>query len=204
MCRQAKKSSIVFLSLSLLTQAIKFGLFGYFWLVSTAPFHGGLMTLSTAVSDPGGRRYRCLLKVTSLFLPVRITVFRNNRPLQLSLVINQSPVSVTLAKIVHRCRHHRKKLNFIAGVDVTSDIFSPVLLSPAITENPWQGWIAGVVDTGEQLIAGVLLTPVTNDHLRLSLQIWNSPNGILRGPVGHGFMKKTWSQKSHGRLPVKQ
>jgi hypothetical protein len=43
---------------------------------------------------------------------------------------------VTLAKIVHRCRHHRKKLNFIAGVDVTSDIFSPVLLSPAITENP--------------------------------------------------------------------
>ncbi len=66
--------------------------------------------------------------------------------------------------------------NFIAGVKAATDkLFtgvndnncSPVLLTlvknlspvsttPAITENPWQGLLAGNVDTSEQLIASVV------------------------------------------------
>ncbi len=51
----------------------------------------------------------------------------------------------------------------IAGINVTSvndtgDNCSSVSLSPAINENLQQGFIAGVVDTGEQLIAEVIDT----------------------------------------------
>jgi hypothetical protein len=56
---------------------------------------------------------------------------------------------------------------FIAGV--TGDNCSPVSLSlvrnlspvsvtPAITENPWQGLFAGVVDTGNKFIADLVGT----------------------------------------------
>ncbi len=45
---------------------------------------------------------------------------------------------------------------------------SPVSTTPAITENPWQGLFTGVVDTGEQLIAGVFDTGDKNsfEYLR--------------------------------------
>jgi hypothetical protein len=35
---------------------------------------------------------------------------------------------------------------------------SPVSTTPAITENPWQGLIAGVIDTDDKFIAGVVDT----------------------------------------------
>ncbi len=54
----------------------------------------------------------------------------------------------------------------IAGVVVTADNWSPVSTinlspvstTPAITENPWQGLIAGVNDTGDKFFAGVVDT----------------------------------------------
>ena len=55
---------------------------------------------------------------------------------------------------------------FIAGVVVPADNWSPVSTinlspvstTPAITENPLQGLIAGVVDTGDKFFAGVVDT----------------------------------------------
>ena len=61
-------------------------------------------------------------------------------------------------------------------------------MTPAITENQWQGLIARVVDTGEQLIAGV------NIHLqicpRIFKEIWNGPKEILMGPGDTDSWKK--------------
>jgi hypothetical protein len=56
--------------------------------------------------------------------------------------------------------------SLIAGVVVTADNWSPVSTinlspvstTPAITENPLQGLIAGVVDTGDYFFAGVVDT----------------------------------------------
>ncbi len=55
---------------------------------------------------------------------------------------------------------------FIAGVVVTADNWSPVSTinlspvstTPTITENPWQGLINGVNDTGDKFFAGVVDT----------------------------------------------
>ncbi len=66
---------------------------------------------------------------------------------------------------------------------------------------------AGVVDTGEQLIAGVVDT-VINIHLQISSRIFekkfrNSPKWNTWGPGGKWFMKKTWRRKSRVRLPFR-
>ncbi len=49
--------------------------------------------------------------------------------------------------------------------------------------------------------------PMINLSLRISLQIFVKIQicllGILRGPGGNCFMKKTWSWKSRARLPLK-
>ncbi len=68
-------------------------------------------------------------------------------------------------------------------------------MTPAITENLWQGliigvndtgdkFIAGDVDTGEQLIAGVVDTGDKHSFDNISAnfrKIWNDPTGILMG-----------------------
>ncbi len=68
---------------------------------------------------------------------------------------------------------------FIADVVVTGDNcsqvsltpernLSPVSTTPALTENLWQGLFAGVVDTGEQLIAGVVYTSDKHSSANIS------------------------------------
>ncbi len=94
---------------------------------------------------------------------------------------------------------------FIAGVVATGDNCSPLLLSrvincslvlltlvrklstvsttQAVTENPWQGLIVGVVDTGEQLIASVF---DTGEKHSFSKYLWEkfemAPMEYLGGP----------------------
>jgi hypothetical protein len=102
---------------------------------------------------------------------------------------------------------------FIAGVVVTADNWSPVSTinlspvstTPAITENPWQGLIAGGVDTGdkffargvdtaEQLFAGVVDTMINiNSGIspRIFEKIQNGPFGILMGLGDTDSWKKT-------------
>ncbi len=75
---------------------------------------------------------------------------------------------------------------------------STTLATLAITENPWQGlfagvndkFIAGVVDTGKQLITGVIDTGDKHSFANVSENFQknsNWPNGILgaRGPMIH-------------------
>ncbi len=98
------------------------------------------MTSSAAVADFGGRRYR-------RFIPFNFLLSLAAPHLHGVLVL------VTGKK-------------FIAGVVVTADNWSPVSTTnlspvsttPAITENPWQGLIAGVNDTGDKFFAGVVDT----------------------------------------------
>jgi hypothetical protein len=91
---------------------------------------------------------------------------------------------------------------FIAGIIVTADNWSPmstinlslVSTTPAITENPWQGLIAGVVDTAEQLFAGVVTQVININTLifpRIFEKIQNGPNGILGGLGDTDSWKKT-------------
>jgi hypothetical protein len=69
----------------------------------------------------------------------------------------------------------------------------PVSTTPVITENPWQGlfagvndkFIAGVIDTGEQLITGVIDTCDKHLFANVSENFQKNsklPNGILGGP----------------------
>jgi hypothetical protein len=61
-------------------------------------------------------------------------------------------------------------------------------------------FIAGVVDTGEQLIAGSLI----REYLpRIFEKIRNGPKGVLMGPGDTDSWKKNWSRKSHVRLPLR-
>jgi hypothetical protein len=94
---------------------------------------------------------------------------------------------------------------------------SAVSTTLAITENPWQGLITGVnntgnkffpdvVDTAEQLIAGVVDTGDKHSFAIISANFQKNsklPHCYTRGPGGHWFMKKTGSQKSRVRLPLK-
>ncbi len=58
----------------------------------------------------------------------------------------------------------------------------------------------------KNLILKIFLFYLINIDLRVSPQIFekirNGPEGTLRGPGGHWFMKKTWSSKSRVRLPL--
>ncbi len=98
------------------------------------------MTSSAAVADFGGRRYH-------QFIPFNFLLSLAAPHLHCVLVL------VTGNK-------------FIAGVIVTTDNWSPVSTinlspvstTPAITKNPLQGLIAGVVDTGHNFFAGVVDT----------------------------------------------
>jgi hypothetical protein len=110
---------------------------GYVWMQL---FMAVPMTSSAAVADFGGRRYRRFISFNSL----------------LSLA---APHLHCVLVLVTGDR-------FIAGVVVTADNWSPVSTinlspvstTPAITENPWQGLITGVVDTGYKFFAGVIDT----------------------------------------------
>ncbi len=98
------------------------------------------MTSSAVVADLGGRRYR-------RFIPFNFLLSLAAPHLHGVLVL------VTGDK-------------FIAGVVVTADNWSPVSMinlfpvstTPAITENPRQGLIAGVNDTGDKFFAGLVDT----------------------------------------------
>jgi hypothetical protein len=72
---------------------------------------------------------------------------------------------------------------------------SPVSTTPAITENPWQGLIAGVIDTGDKHSFENIFANFRKNSKR--------PQGSTHGSRGHWFMKKTWSRKSRVRLPLK-
>jgi hypothetical protein len=128
------------------------------------------MTPSAAMSDVDGRRYR------------RFDPF--NFPMSLAVPqLHGILVLVTGNK-------------FIISVVVTSDNCSLVLLTPvinllpvsttlAITQNPWQRLIAGVIDTAVQLMAGVIDTgdkcSYTNISANFQKKIQNGPNGIFGG-----------------------
>ncbi len=55
---------------------------------------------------------------------------------------------------------------FISGVNKPTINLLPVSTIPAITENPGQGLIAGVVENGAKFITGVVDTG-DNIHLRI-------------------------------------
>jgi hypothetical protein len=72
----------------------------------------------------------------------------------------------------------------------------PVSTTLAITENSWQGLFAGVndkfiacvVDTGKQLITGVIETSDKHSFANVSENFQKNskwPNGILGGPGGN-------------------
>ncbi len=99
----------------------------------------------------------------------------------LSLAINLSPVSLSTAIIVHRCRCHRRYINrrykrHWRSLKIHDKDQSPVSLTPAINFSP------------------VSLTPVINIHSQISLRIFekiqNGPNGILGGPGDTDSWKK--------------
>ena len=76
----------------------------------------------------------------------------------------------------------------------SNECLSPVSTTPAITENPWQGLIPGVVDTGDKNSFENIFV-----NFRKNLK---RPQGSTHGPRGPWFMKKTWSRKSRVRLPL--
>jgi hypothetical protein len=123
------------------------------------------MTSSAAMADFGGRRYR-------RFIPFNFLLSLAAPHLHGVLVL------VTGDK-------------FIAGVVVTANnwspvstiILSPVSTTPVITENPWQGLIAGVVDTGDNINSRI--SP------RIIEKIQYGPNGILGGLGDTDSWKKT-------------
>jgi hypothetical protein len=100
---------------------------------------------------------------------------------------------------------------------VTHNKLSPVTTTPvinssavsttlAITENPWQGLIAGVVDTAEQFITGVVDTGDKHSFANISANFRKNSKGPqwnTWGPGGHRFMKKHLKSKISCQTPFK-
>ncbi len=142
---------------------------------------------------------------------------------------NLSPVLLSPAIIVHRCRWYRRKIyhrchchrrSFFSGVNNTGEKFIANINNPGappFKENPWERLIAGVnnttykfvsrvVDTAKHFIASVVDTAdkhsfaIISANFRKKLK-WSLWN--TQGLGGHCFMKKKLSLKSCVRLPLR-